>query len=133
VSLSGERSDLIPGTLQPTKGNISIQSYGGGKTIVTHSGTILWKIKDDLNIEREIKLPGALYVPGCKTRLLSPQHLAQITDLPDTPLQLKTKAIAYSDCIVLQWTVAKYKKTIKLDNYNLGTMYTVPGYSKFAA
>jgi hypothetical protein len=56
-----------------------------------------------------------------------------VTDLPETPLHLKAKAVAYGDCMVLQWTAAKYKKTIKLDCCNLGTMYTVPGYSKFAA
>jgi hypothetical protein len=133
VSLSGDLSDFVPGTLKATKGNVSIQSYGGGRTAVTHSGTILWKIRDDTNCEREIKLPGALYVPGCKTKLLSPQHLAQVTDLPETPLNLKTKATAYGDCMILQWTAAQYKKTIRLDKCNLGTMYTLPGYTKFAA
>jgi hypothetical protein len=82
---------------------------------------------------REIKLPGALYVPGCSTKLLSPQHLAQVTDMPETPIHRKTRAIAYGDCIVLQWSKDGYTKTLQLDSSNLGTMYTVPGYSKFAS
>jgi hypothetical protein len=122
MSLSGDIKDFLPGTLRPMKGKVCIQSFGGSKTVVTHSGTIVWKVMDDSNIKREIKLPGALYVPGCKTKLLSPQHLAQVTDRPGTPLHSKTKATAYGDSMVLQWTVAKFKKTVKLDNYNLGTM-----------
>jgi hypothetical protein len=56
-----------------------------------------------------------------------------VTDRPETPLHLKTKAAAYGDCMVVQWTAAMHNKTSKLYCYNLGKMYTVPGYSKFAA
>jgi hypothetical protein len=49
VSLSGDIKDFIPGTLTETKGGISIQSYGGGRTAVTQTGTILWKVMDDAN------------------------------------------------------------------------------------
>jgi hypothetical protein len=72
MSLSGDIADFVPGTLQEMKGKVCIQSYGGGRTVVTHSGTILWRVVDDSNVVREIKLPGALYVPGSATRLLSP-------------------------------------------------------------
>ena len=133
VSLSGVRTDFVPGTLREAPSGLSIQSYGGTRVPVTHMGTIRWYITDDTHTVRELLLPRSLYVPTTATRLLSPQHLAQVTDKKDVAVDSRTSTTTYSNHILLQWTVHKYRKTIELDNNNIGTVYTAPGYNNAQA
>lgn len=133
VSLSGVLDDFVPGTLKPAPPGLSIQSYGGTKVPVTHKGTIRCRVEDDSYITRELLLPRSLYVPSTETRLLSPQHLAQVVDSPNVGTSNRTKTTMFSNHILLQWTKNKHKKTISLDSNNIGTLYTSPGYTNAQA
>jgi Reverse transcriptase (RNA-dependent DNA polymerase)/GAG-pre-integrase domain len=133
VSISGEIRDFIPGSLKVSSGKMTVQGYGSSLSSVTHTGTILWKVLDDDNVIREIKIPQSLYIPGDSTRLLSPQHLAQVTDSTNVPVKQRTTSTTYSDCMILQWSQKMHKCTIPLDRYNLGTLHTVPGYKRYKA
>jgi hypothetical protein len=108
VSLSGVETDFLPGTLKQAPVGLSIQSYGGARVPVTHVGTIKWYVLDDHHQTRAIVLPRSLYVPSTETRLLSPQHLAQVTDEKGVPQNKRTKITTYSSHIVLQWSAQAY-------------------------
>lgn len=95
LSMTGTRKDFVDGSLTKAPPNITVGAYGGAKVPVTHIGTIKWTVLDDSGTSREILLPGSLLVPSNITRLLSPQHLAQVTNKPGT--SHKTHTIVLED------------------------------------
>ena len=106
----------------------------GGLADGLKMGTIKWKIEDDDGKVHDILLPGSYYVPSAPSRLLSPQHWAQVAK-DRKPKPRGTWCATYDDEIVLYWNQRKYKRTIKLDpsGDNVATMHTAPGYSHFMA
>jgi Reverse transcriptase (RNA-dependent DNA polymerase) len=130
-SMTHAMSDFVPGTLKPIK-NLSVSGFGGSSTRITHEGTIRWNITDDGGIAREILIPRSLYVPEGRTRLLSPQHMAQ--QLKDNhPNPRGTWCATYHDSVVLQWNQRTHTKTVSLDpeSTNVGTIWSHPGYRKY--
>jgi hypothetical protein len=75
-TLSGSLHDFDKSTLTPTTSDMTITGFGGTKTRITHTGTIIWRIHDDHGVTREIRIPHSFYIPTSKHRLLSPQHWA---------------------------------------------------------
>lgn len=130
ISISGNREDFVPGSLQVSRKDVFITGYGGNKVRVAYTGTIRWPVIDDAGALRELRLPNSLYTPSSKTRLLSPQHLAQVSDNSSTPTHLETRATAYSDKMTLQWGPNGHIKTVSLDSSNLGTIHTASGFTK---
>ena len=62
--------------LQPVP-NTKVQGVSG-KIGNIMGGTIRWNIEDDFGKVHSINLPNSLYVPEATSRLLSPQHWAQV-------------------------------------------------------
>jgi hypothetical protein len=63
-SISNDVSDLVRGI--------------GGSINDVKTGTIRWNIEDDQGQGHGIVLPGSLYIPSSPSKLLSPQHWAQV-------------------------------------------------------
>jgi hypothetical protein len=51
--------------------------FANTKTPITHQGTIVWRVTDDMGTAHNINISNSYYVPGCNVRLLSPQHWSQ--------------------------------------------------------
>ena len=73
-SISHDREDFVA-ELQPVRRQI--KGIGGTLGDV-QKGTITWWIEDDNGCPHKITLPGSLYIPTSPSRLLSPQHWAQV-------------------------------------------------------
>jgi hypothetical protein len=61
----------------PIKSKVKISGYNGS-TNSTTVGTVKWKIKDDYGKVHNFILPNTFYSSSVETRLLSPQHWAQV-------------------------------------------------------
>jgi hypothetical protein len=104
---------------------------GEGDLNEVYTATIKWSFEDDYGI----LLPGSYYVPTAPSRLLSPQHWAQIVK-DNTPLPRGAWCATYDDCIVLQWDQRKFtRRTTPLDvgQTNVATIHTTVGFSRFEA
>ncbi len=124
--LSGYVEDF-QGPLEAT--NRVIKGFGGTQTTDVSKGTAFIRLEDDGGKVHTFKLPNSYYVPGCKVRLLSPQHWAQ-------ELRKQQRGPAYSktteDHVLL--LCKDFIKTIKLDqSTNVATCRSAPGYDKFIA
>ena len=64
--------DDFEGPTRPT--DRVIKGFGGTRTTNVQTGTARLYWEDDLGLKHEFKLQNSYYVPGCKHRLLSPQH-----------------------------------------------------------
>jgi hypothetical protein len=126
-SLTHDISDFVPGTLRGA--HHSVEGLAGSKTAITHIGTISWAVLDDLGVRRTILLPNSVLVPAAKTRLLSPQHMAQEYD-KSSIVPYGTVCTTFRNKVVLEWDNKKYKKTIYLSDStaNVANMYSAPGY-----
>jgi hypothetical protein len=151
VSVSGTRSDFIKDSFKAVPKGTVISGYGGLKSEIMHTATILWRIIDDEGRHQDIVIPNSLYVPSCKTRLLSPQHFAQENERKSrTPVRRRatgcqgcngsrtcmkhtTKCVAYSDRLELVWNNARCRKTANLDGANIATIHSAPGFKAYSA
>jgi hypothetical protein len=97
-SISNDLSDFI-GT--PVSIGKTVRGIGGSINDVK-TGTIQWKIEDDEGQVHEIVLPGSLYIPSSPSKLLSPQHWAQVAQ-DNVPKQNGTHCTTYADRVVFTW------------------------------
>jgi hypothetical protein len=91
-------------------------------------GTLQWTIHDDLGRTLVLVIPNSLYVRGTNTRLLSPQHCAQVGQVPGSIEKVQFSTIIRNNCFEMIWNNPPAKKTIELDNANIGTIILTPGY-----
>ena len=96
-------------------------------------GTIKWHIEDDEGKVHPIILPNSLYLKSATSRLLSPQHWAQVAK-DHKPLPHGTWCATFHDRVVLYWAQQQYKRTIPLDRYgtNVATIRSAPGYNAYS-
>jgi hypothetical protein len=130
-TMSFDKNDFI-GPLTPIK-NAYVRGIGG-KLQGVNLGTIRWCIEDDQGARHDIELPDSFYVPGLHSRLLCPQHWAQVA-MDNYPKKDGTKCTTYADRIVMKWQQRQITRTVWLDtgSTNTGTIYTAPGFSKYKA
>jgi hypothetical protein len=74
----------------------------GGLVSNVMTGTIQWKIKDDTGQVHTIVLPNSLYVKDATTRLLLPQHWAQVVK-GNKPNPNGTWCVTYDGQVALHW------------------------------
>jgi hypothetical protein len=132
-TISGYKEDFIPHTLRPIH-NKQVRGFGDTITKITHQGTIVWQMLDDLEGKHDIVVPNSYYVPNCGIRLLSPQHWAQ--ERKDNLTKLDgTICITYHDRIVLKWQQQNYTKTLHIDpnKYNVAKIWTSGGYTSITS
>jgi hypothetical protein len=67
----------------PVKSEVKIRGYNGS-TNSTILGTVKWKIKDDNGKVNSFVLQNTYYSPSVETKLLSPQHWAQVRNKEET-------------------------------------------------
>jgi hypothetical protein len=132
-SMSGSPNDFLQGTITPVNVNTTVSVYGGAKVQITGRGTLQWIILDDLGRTVELLIPNSLYIQGTKARLLSPQHYAQEYTKLHAQKTSEVITTVHSNRIVMYWSAFKCKKTIPLDESNLGTLYTAPGFKNYRA
>jgi Reverse transcriptase (RNA-dependent DNA polymerase)/GAG-pre-integrase domain len=128
-TISGTETDFIPGTIVPTK-DVTVGAYGGTTVRVTGIGTVQWTILDDDGKPLVLKIPNSLFVKGTPTRLLSPQHYAQVATVPGSTAKMIFSTVIQQDRIEMIWSSPRAKKTINLDSSNIGTLFSAPGYDK---
>jgi hypothetical protein len=102
-SISHDKEDFV-GELKPVKRQI--KGINGTLGDV-QKGTIIWWIEDDYGCPHKKILPGSLYIPTSPSRLLSPQHWAQVAH-DEYPILNGTHCITYADRIVLKWNQLRY-------------------------
>jgi hypothetical protein len=86
---------------------------------------VKWRLQDD-----KVKCTISYYSSSVETRLLSPQHWAQVRDK-----KRDTYCIPYYDVIIMKWSRDKYQITAPLDarkHRNVGIMRSVAGIKNFA-
>jgi hypothetical protein len=89
----------------------------------TMVGTVKWRVKDDNGKVHSIILPNTNYSPSVETRLLSPQHWAQVRGR-----KRDTYCITYYDAIIMRWNRDKCQITAPLDDRahrNVGVMRSI--------
>ena len=108
--------------------------FGKNEKVQIMKGTVHWKIEDDDGKQHEILLPNTYYIPAATSRLLSPQHWAQV-EKDHRPKRRGTWCATNDDEIVLYWNQCQYKRSCKLDprSTNVATISTASGYSRFQA
>jgi hypothetical protein len=92
-------------------------------------GTVKWKIKDDNGKTHSFILPNTYYSSSVETRLLSPQHWAQVRDKGRD-----SYCVTYHDAIIMRWNKDKYQITAPLDNRkhrNVGVVRSAPGIKNY--
>jgi hypothetical protein len=109
----------------PRSSRMIIKGFNGA-TATTKVGTVQWKLQDDTGMVHTITLPETYYSERVETRLLSPQHWAQVARQGKG-----TKCTTYHDCIVLSWGKGQYQKTIPLSSSNVGVITAPPGITSF--
>jgi hypothetical protein len=99
-SISFSKQDFDVNTLVKAPLDMSIKGFGDTSTPIMHIGTIVWRILDDKDIQRTIRIPNSFHVPTAKVRLLSPQHWAQESD-DNVPKTRGTWCATYNDGVVI--------------------------------
>lgn len=126
MSISNKKSDFI-GKISPCEAEI--KSFGGNKLKASGTGTVEWKILDDVNNLHVLRIHDVLYVPQAHVRLLCPQQWAQQVQ-KRSPSNNGTFSINYSDKLVLYWNDGKSTKTIPWSSKtNTAYMRTAPGFN----
>lgn len=119
-SITNSLDDFI----QPPKpSQMTIKGFNGA-TAPTCVGTVKWHMQDDKGKLHTIVLPETYYSPKVQTRLLSPQHWAQVA-------RRGTKCTTYHDKIILSWERGKYTKTVPLSASNVGLITAPPRRKSF--
>ena len=111
----------------PKLSDMRIKGFNGNTT-KTRVGTVRWRIHDDEGRIHCILLPNTYYSPHAESRLLSPQHWAQIAKNGRG-----TKCTTYHDAIILEWDNQKFKRTIPINHKtrNVGIITTPAGISEY--
>jgi hypothetical protein len=130
-SMSGVESDFLKGIIVPVSTNTTVSAYSGAKVQITGKGTLKWVILDDRGRQIELIIPNSLYVKGTSTRLLSPQHYAQEYMRVHAREESKVLTVVRNDRIERYWGARKSRKTIQLDEANLGTLYSAPDFKNY--
>jgi hypothetical protein len=128
-SISYDLQDFDPESLVDTP-QLTVSGFvSDTHTPIPKVGTIVWRILDDKGLPRTLRIPNSYYVPGGKSRLLSPQHWAQ-ESVDVHPHPYGTQCLTTADAVILKWNQLEYTKTIPIDpnGNNVGTMWTEPGY-----
>ena len=130
-TISCSMKDFDTSTLTPTS-NQYIKGFGHTNTEITHTGTIIWKVRDDMGYIKTINIPHSLYVPTGETRLLLPQHWAQET-ITDNPNDKDVWCATFQNRVVLHWDKGTTTKTIPInkDQSNTAIMWTIAGTSNY--
>jgi hypothetical protein len=118
-SLTNSKEDFIE---PPVKSKVRVRGYNG-HTNSTMVGTVKWRVKDDNGKIHNIILPNTYYSPSVETRLLSPQHWAQVRGK-----KRDTYSVTYYDAIIMRWNRDKYQITAPLDDRkhrNVGVMRSI--------
>ncbi len=92
-------------------------------------GTVKWKVQDNKGKVHNFILPNTYYSSSVETRLLSPQHWAQVRGR-----KRDTCCITYYDAIIMRWNKDKYQITAPLDDRkhrNVGVMRSVAGIKNY--
>ena len=114
----------------PQPVNSKVKGFGGHAQAM-YKGTVQWKVQDDQGQSHCFTLPNSYFIASAPSRILYPQHLAQITK-DNYPLLLGTREVTGDEYIQLFWSQRKYVKTIKLDpRQNIRMTHTAPGIHKF--
>jgi hypothetical protein len=123
-SITNSLQDFIK---PPKSSDMRIKGFNG-QTTQTKVGTVRWRIHDDAGRIHCILLPNTYYSPHAESRLLSPQHWAQIAKNGRG-----TKCTTYHDAIILEWDNQKYKRTIPINHRtrNVGIITTPAGISEY--
>jgi len=90
---------------------------------------VKWRVKDDNGKVHNIKLPNTYYTPSVETRLLSPQHWAQVRGK-----KRDTYCVTNYDAIIMRWNRDKYQITEPLDDRkhrNVGVMRSISGIKNY--
>jgi hypothetical protein len=96
-------------------------------------GTVKWSIEDDEGVVHSFLLPNTYYNADSPYRLLSPQHMSQVTN-DNFPIRRGTWCGTFGDAIELYWDQRKYQRTIRLSiASNIGLFKSAPGYNRFHA
>jgi hypothetical protein len=85
--ISNQKHDFL--TFAPSSSTV-LKGIGSGLSIAG-TGTIKWKILNDSGDEVTLHLHNSLYVPDAPMCLLSPQHMAQQTNLSSDGFHSKNK------------------------------------------
>jgi len=120
-TLTNDLSDFIS---PPVQSEVKIRGYNGS-TNSTMVGTVKWKIKDDNGKVHSFILPNTYYSSSVETRLLSPQHWAQVRNKGRD-----TYCLTYHDAVIMRWNKDKYQITAPLDNRkhrNVGVIRSATG------
>ena len=82
-------------------------------------------------MQHMIIIPNSIYTKEGTSRLLSPQHWAQVVK-DNYPIKRGTWCATYENEIILYWDQRKYKRTIPIDpkQSNVASITTAPGYKK---
>ena len=103
----------------------------GGLVKVDGIGTVEWNVVDDNGTNHKINIPGTMLVKSISTRLLSPQHWAQISN-DNYPIPDGTRCITMGNKLMLEWNQRKYSKTIPISqSNNCFTFTSTSGISKY--
>ena len=74
-----------------------------GHANTTQRGTLKWHVEDDTGLVHIMVIQGACLIPDAATRILSPQHLAQLAN-DHYPREEGTGALTTSKNITLFWS-----------------------------
>ncbi len=120
LSITNSLQDFIK---PPKVSDMKIKGFNG-HTKQTKVGTVRWRIHDDGGKIHNIILPNTYYSAHAESRLLSPQHWAQIAKYGRG-----TKGTTYHDAIILEWDNQKFKRTIPINEQtrNVGIISTPAG------
>ncbi len=108
----------------PKLSDMRVKGFNGNTT-QTKVGTVRWRIHDDEGRIHCIQLPNTYYSPHAESRLLSPQHWAQIAKNGRG-----TKCTTYHDAIILEWDNQKFKRTIP-PNHKTRNVGIITGISEY--
>ena len=119
-SITNSLQDFIK---PPKVSDMKIKGFNG-HTTQTKVGTVRWRIHDDGGRIHNIILPNTYYSAHAESRLLSPQHWAQIAKNGRG-----TKCTTYHDAIILEWDNRRFKRTIPINRHtrNVGIISTPTG------
>ena len=129
--------DFVPGSLMDcTKSKKQgVQPFGKGpKLRVMKRGTLVWKVEDDDGNTHVFYIPGSLYVPDGRTRLLSPQHWARALVLCGDDKNTTCARQFYNRNVMTWGDRGQFHKTVYCSSRsNVPMMSSAGGYTQYEA